>query len=239
MNQAQSRSQAFTLVELMAVVLVICMLAAIGLSTAGYVQTRIAISSARGQMALLESALESYKSDWGYYPATEPARISNSGAREGLNNWYLYRALSGANGGKRYATFLPGMARANTAVSPMTTGSTVQTFMNIYDPWGTPYNYYNSPATTFGVTNDIPTTWPAYAWPWTNSYWYGGCAYGGQVNGRSYDLLSYGPDRVTYVRGARPLGGGYNRAWYGGTGASGDRWTNAVSALDDLANFSR
>src|SRR5690348_8091921 len=64
------RALAFTLIELMAVVLVVLILAAVGIGVAGYVQKKVAVSTTKSQIAAIEAALESYKADWGYYPRT-------------------------------------------------------------------------------------------------------------------------------------------------------------------------
>ena len=85
-------NRAFTLIELLAVALVILILAALALPLVGYIQRRVAYQTARAQIAALSAALESYKSDWGFYPATTPVRISNLGIAESSNNWYMYRA---------------------------------------------------------------------------------------------------------------------------------------------------
>src|SRR5690242_16235607 len=56
-------ARAFTLIELMAVVLVICILSAIGFSVGGYVQRRMAVTTTKSQISTMEAALELYKSD--------------------------------------------------------------------------------------------------------------------------------------------------------------------------------
>src|SRR5262245_24047138 len=85
-DRFQCASSAFTLIELMAVVIVILLLALISFGVSGYVQRRMAISTVKTQIAALEAALEAYKSDWGYYPATCPCRISASFFCEATNN---------------------------------------------------------------------------------------------------------------------------------------------------------
>ena len=227
------RTRSFTLVELLAVVMVILVLAGIMLGAAGYVQTKMATATAKVQIAAMGAALEAYKADWGFYPPTSPVRISATGFGEATNNWILYCALSGANGGKRYQKFPANQLRVNIAsgsTSASGTGAASGGRTNICDPWGAPYNYYCSPKTAYGVSNGIPSYWP------TNALWYGGYTVGGQVNVGSYDLFSYGSDKSTYVPGAIPFQGGYNYAWYYD---SGQRWTNLSRAFDDITNFRR
>ena len=69
---------------------------------------------------------------------------------------------------------------------------------------GRPTTSVVHPKTPYFCDNSYPTNllalslqlWPSgnYAIPWQN-----GRAYGGQVNVTSYDLFSYGPDKLTYV----------------------------------------
>ena len=214
------RKQSFTLIEMLAVMVVILALAALTVGVAGYVQKKMAIGTAQAQLATIAMALEAYKSDWGFYPATAPARISNSGIKESSNNWYLFNALTPVTPGRKvYLRFLPSIIKTNpTTVLP-----------NIFDPWGTPYNYYCSPATVYGVSNASPAGY--------TGYYYGGYAVGGQVNGSAYDLWSYGPDKSTYVPGAIPFTWPSNYAWSVGTVAV--PWTNKTSALDDITNWRR
>ena len=218
---------------MLAVVMVILMLAGIMFGVAGYVQKKMAAAAAKAQIVAMVAALEAYQTDWGSYPPTAAVRISATGFGEATNNWILYRALSGANGGKRYLKFPANQLRVNIAsgsTNSSGTGASSGGLTNICDPWGTPYNYYCSPKTAYGVSNGIPSSWP------TNAIWYGGYAVGGQVNVGSYDLFSYGSDKSTYVRGAIAWQGGNNYAWYYD---SGQRWTNISRAFDDVTNFSR
>jgi len=214
------RLHAFTLVELLAVTVMIVLLAALSIRVVGYVKGTIAISNTKAQIATMCAALEMYKADVGHYPATSPARISHNGDKESTNNWYLYRALSGTctNCGKVYMHFSAPLVQINMQT----------TLTNIFDPWGTPYNYYCSPSTTYAVSNAIPAGY--------TGYWYSGYAVGGQANGSTYDLWSYGPDKVTYVPGAVAYTWPSNYAWYFGGMVP---WTNQTSALDDITNWKR
>lgn len=109
---------AFTLIELLVVIAIIAILAALVLSTAGYVQKKGATSRAEAEIAALSAALESYKADMGDYPTNQ---------NSGTNTSSLYGALSPASG-KVYFEFNKGM-----------TSST-----GIVDPFGTVY-YYSYP----------------------------------------------------------------------------------------------
>ena len=70
MNQSNPRNrQAFTLIELLVVITVIAILAGLVLNTAGYIQKKSARSRAEAEVAALSAAIESYKLDYGAYPA--------------------------------------------------------------------------------------------------------------------------------------------------------------------------
>ena len=207
-------SKAFSLVELLVVMLVIVVLAGISIGVAGYVQKKIQTQTTRTQLALIGAALENYKADWGFYPATTPVRISTTYGAESTNNAALFSALF-AHGKKYLSGFPPSQIRTNQA-----TGLT-----NIVDVFGIPFNYYNSPGTTFGVSNVMP-----YATMSVNSNT--GYAVGGQVNQATYDLFSYGPDHYTSVPGAISTGGSYP-PWTPGA------WAWASSAYDDITNWRR
>ena len=206
-RRPRSRCAGFTLIELLAVIMVILLLAGILINLAGYVQKNMQMQIARTQIALLATALESYKADWGYYPRTDAPRISTTYSAESTNNAYLYNALF--THGKKYLSSFPlSQIRTNQA-----TGLT-----NIVDVFGIPFNYYNSPETVLANMNNVNGV-------------YSNCGYtvGGQVNKASYDLFSYGPNHLTFVPGAFAVD--VNRPW----APSG--WAWAGSALDDITNW--
>ena len=209
------RTKSFTLIELLAVVMVIVLLAGIALSVTGYVQNKTAVTTAKTQIAAMSAALEMYKSDWGCYPATGPGRISRNQSCEGSNNLVLYRALSGVGGGRKYLSFPASAIRTNMYIAMTISGNTTSEMCGIFDPWGKLYNYYNSPRTPYAV---IQTS--AYA----------GYTLGGQVNVTTYDLFSYGPDGATYVPGSVAAA----NAW---TAAASYPYTNPRAANDDIANW--
>ena len=76
------RSAGFTLVELLAVVVVILILAGITMGITTYVRKRVALSTAKSQIAAISIALDLYKADIGYYSRTGVIRISASTACE-------------------------------------------------------------------------------------------------------------------------------------------------------------
>lgn len=102
----------FTLLELLVVVAIIVILAGLTLGTLGYVNRKGAESRARAEVAALAAAIDSYKLDFGAYPATNT----------------LFRELTGrgtVNSNKVFIEPTPGMF----------------TNEQFVDPWGTAYQY--------------------------------------------------------------------------------------------------
>ena len=132
-GSCRSRRAAFTLIEIMVVMVIIMILMGIVIGTAKYAQTKAARSRTQAEIAAMENALESYKNDNGAYPPSTTTRDSGSGNAPGLiaiNNCVkLYTALAG--GSKVYMTFKPGQLGKDSGGNPY-----------IIDPFGNPYNYY-------------------------------------------------------------------------------------------------
>jgi general secretion pathway protein G len=105
----------FTLVELLATIAVIMVVAGLTMGTLGYVNRKGAEGRAKAEVAAISAAIDSFKLDHGQYPPVAS----------------LYKELTGQgaiNPGKVY--FEP---RSN-MVTDITTGP-------FLDPWGKPYNY--------------------------------------------------------------------------------------------------
>ena len=120
-----NRRSGFTLIELLVVIAIIAILAALVLSTAGFIQKKGAMSRAEAEIAALSAALENYKIDLGDYPT------STNFPNTGIASNSLFGALSPATG-KVYFEFSKGMTNTS----------------GIIDPFGTVY-YYSYP----GLTN--------------------------------------------------------------------------------------
>lgn len=163
----------FTLVEILAVLLIVLALGALILFTSGYVQGRAVRHRTQAELTALATALESYRGDFGHYPMTGTRRLSANNSVESDNNARLLRALMGQ--GRVYFNPPTRMIQVHSS-----TGLT-----NLFDDWEMPFVYYNSPGTTYSIINN------------SNN---GGYTTGGQVNQTSYDLFSYGPDQLTYIQ---------------------------------------
>ena len=87
-------TRAFTLIELLAVIAIIAILAGLLLNTAGYIQKKGAMSRAETEIAALTVALENYKTDNGEYPQG----TNVSGVNAPGSNTFLLNSLMPTNG---------------------------------------------------------------------------------------------------------------------------------------------
>ena len=69
---------AFTLIELLVVISIIAVLAALILPVAGQVKRQAILHNARAEMAQIETAIERYKSAYGFYPPDSTNTMSNT-----------------------------------------------------------------------------------------------------------------------------------------------------------------
>ena len=148
------RLRAFTLVELLMVMVIIGILAGLVLGTAGYVRRKGASARAEAEIAALSAACESYKADNGVYPmatgTTDTLNPADSSAynptEAGYTNSsrFLYGELRGDRNfdrqvdadAKSYFEFAPSMLRLST------TGAVDY----IADPYGLSYGYSTAAA---------------------------------------------------------------------------------------------
>jgi len=211
--------RSFTLIELLAVVVVIAMLAAIMIGLTNSVRLKMDRSQTKIDIAMLSVAIENYKLDYGAYPTSSPVRISyiwySSGQKKlamaEINNSALLLAqLTG--GSKKYYNFRKGQTNTLSVTSPLGGGALpLVSLPVIVDQWGGPLNYFCTYPPLFTATMCSMTICNCC------SYY---CSTGGQMNA-TFDLWSYGPNGVTYL----PAGGG--------------DWNMPSYAADDITNFKR
>lgn len=158
---------AFTLIELMAVITIIVILAGMVVAGLGFVQEKQARSKAQVQIALLSKALEEYKLDMGTYPPT--TNLSVTGAVSGVNgnSDILFKALyfdsnndgNGPPADKDQRIYLPELDPA-TSKQGWTTGI-AGNLTKITDPWGNQYMYRTAQPAT-GTTPNSNTMNPDF-----------------------------------------------------------------------------
>lgn len=126
MNAPRStRPEAFTLVEILVVMVIISILVALVLSSAGYIQKKSARSRAEAEITALAAALENYKADNGDYPS-------------GSNSVILVASLMPTDGTKVYFEFKSNSLDSN---------------RNFLDPTGDPYCYQYPGSSSRNGTN--------------------------------------------------------------------------------------
>lgn len=138
----------FTLVELLIVITVIAILAALVLRTAGFVQEKGARSRAESEIAAISAALESYKADNGDYPLSSSPQTNSASTDK-----TLYTNLMPTSG-KVYFEFTKGMTNSSQAViDPFGNGYGYQypglsnrSGSNFFDLWSTANKATNSNA---------------------------------------------------------------------------------------------
>jgi prepilin-type N-terminal cleavage/methylation domain-containing protein len=141
-TRALPRARAFTLVELLVVMVIILILAGLILATSGYVQKKGKRSRTEAEIAAMSAALENYRADNGVYPqdaVTDGLDVTTTT----LSNYdapslKLYEYLSGDSDHDRAAetkTYFP--FRPN-QLSPT---DQTQAVTSIRDPFGNPYGY--------------------------------------------------------------------------------------------------
>jgi type II secretory pathway pseudopilin PulG len=146
--RSRIRIAAFTIVELLVVMAIILVLAALILGTSGYVQKKGARSRAEAEIAAMSAALESYKADNGIYVTTSDTDALDPATTD-INKYTaaslaLYEALGGDPSATRqgtakvYFTFKPAQ------LSPPPPSVATVTF--IRDPFGNSYGYSTAKA---------------------------------------------------------------------------------------------
>jgi general secretion pathway protein G len=158
-NHPRRDHAAFTLIELMAVITIIVILAGLVIGGMGFVSERQAKEKAKVQMALLSKALEEYKLDFGTYPPTPnkpgnfatPAGTGTSSIMFDFLYWDSDRDASGGVTDTDQKLYLPELDPATSKQGWTTTPAGKATI--IVDPWGNQYCYRTGSDST-GKAND-------------------------------------------------------------------------------------
>jgi prepilin-type N-terminal cleavage/methylation domain-containing protein len=161
-TETERSRAAFTLIELLAVITVIGILAGLTLGAAGAVRRHGATSTAKAEVAALQAACDRYYADNNTYPlgtASPTTVTAPAGATNLFTNLLGSATLTAAPNSKRYFEPKPAMVFTNTSPN------------YFIDPWGYAYGYNsdgtNAPLiwstagqTTSGGTNKWITSWP-------------------------------------------------------------------------------
>ena len=180
----QRANSAFTLIELIAVMAIILILAGLILGIAGHAEYDSSLRRAQTEIKGMEAALEAYKVDNGGYPRStatdtlnaytdfDPAYSGGSGPKYQASSEYLYQCLTGnipANGStaaiqtKPYFDFKPSqLGIAHDAIG-VTVATTTSPYMYVQDPFGFCYGYSTSyqAAADAASTSSNPSATPA------------------------------------------------------------------------------
>jgi len=158
---------AFTLIELLAVITIIGILAGLTLGAAGAVRRHGATSTAKAEVAALQAACDRYYADYNFYPTTNSMPDPSSA--------YSPTASTYTDAGKVLFTNLFGrLTYSNTNVISKCYFEPKPAMVSgnyFIDPWGYAYGYNsdgkNAPLiwstagqTTSGGTNKWITSWP-------------------------------------------------------------------------------
>jgi type II secretory pathway pseudopilin PulG len=144
-------SAAFTLIEVLAVIAIIMILAGIVVGGMEYAKQRQANEKARVQIALLSKAIEEYKMDMGVYPGTDDNTAIAGDVSEQIYQAlfkYGYDYTESASpptdwDNKATKIYLNQLDPRNNKQGwlPKTTASTPGTSIKISDPWKNGYRY--------------------------------------------------------------------------------------------------
>jgi len=139
----------FTLIELMIVIAIIIILAAIAIPNYLRMTDRAKVSAAASNMKMLATQLETFSTDWGKYPIV--IAVADGEIKKSESGTVIYGELSGTTGATINAS---GKTAVTGETGPITYVKTT-TLDNLKDPWdATKFYYYASD------TNG--TTWVLY-----------------------------------------------------------------------------
>ena len=215
---------AFTLVELLAVVAIIAILAGLVLGGSVYAKRKAMVSTTKAQLVTLENAIEAYKNDFGMYPTSSLSRPSTIGDRHN----------DAGNGGAWFGS--DSMNPFDNINFPQWTSSfitqTITNYFLVQNNWllyqqlvgtgkGTNGYYTIKPNQVISsiqnqyVASPIVLLADPYGTPWGYYYCMISPANTAQVNQATFDLWSYGQDKASFGNASDP------------------------SKLDDITNFGR
>ena len=166
---------AFTLIELIAVMAIILILAGLILGIAGHAQHDSSVRRAQTEIKAMETAIEAYKTDNGVYPRDTPVTGSTdmlnplvdfdpgSGNKYKAASEFLYKCLSGYDPHnpttiltKPYINFTPNQLAVASDGGGVANPTPTSPYMYIVDPFGYSYGY----STVYQMVMDSPGATP-------------------------------------------------------------------------------
>lgn len=171
---------AFTLIELMAVVTIIVILAGLVVGGLGFVTERQAKEKAKIQIALLSKAIEEYKLDMGTYPQMGNTVNTAIAGTNQMNRLYQALFYEGYE-------FSVNPNRTDSTTSPKAT----KIYLPDLDPRTSKQGWVN---TTTGTTPPASLSTPFIQDPWGKEYRY---RKGTRAQNPDFDLWSSGKDGLT------------------------------------------
>jgi len=186
-SHSSFRSQgAITIIEMLVVIMVIFILAALVLAASSYVQNKGARARAETEIAAMSAALESYKADNGIYPRDNPGNqyTDNLNAKADFDptqskyknaSLYLFFQLSGLDANQQPVANMKSYFAFKPQMLGHPTNSTI-TVAYIRDPFGNSYGYSTANQVSsnngYNPTYDLwsagstasPTPTPPIAW---------------------------------------------------------------------------
>ncbi len=154
-------SAAFTLVEMLAVITIIVILAAVVVRGMSFVTEKQAAEKAKIQVALLCKALEEYKSEQGSYPATQDT-VDGKGQSDILFKALYWdsdndgegAAVGSGKGDEDQKVYLQDLDPTSKAQG--WTSGTANAKTKILDPWGNEFRYRSAKGPSNGSTAASP-----------------------------------------------------------------------------------
>jgi len=149
-NNPRSGKGAFTLVELMAVITIIVILAALVVQGLSFVQEKQAKDKAKVEIELLSKAIQDYKLDMGRFPGEDDdSPEDGTGLSEELYEALFYQgyelaenpARADATGLLANKIYLPQLDPVSSKQGWVEQAKTIPTTTKIKDPWGREYRY--------------------------------------------------------------------------------------------------